>query len=325
MTTLRTNLPPEGLFSRPVDFQGNLAVVRDAADARNQAQTNAAFSDKWLALDGGTDTSVFESFQKDWLLALYGFEDVDGLRRYLADRRVIIDAGCGLGYKSAWLAELAPHATVIGVDFSESAYVAARRYADVPNLWYLRADIADLPLAAGSVDFILCDQVIHHTEEPRRTFAHLASLLSASGELACYVYARKALPRELVDDYFRSAAHDLSQEEMWELSRQLTELGKRLTELQVSFDAPDIPALGIKGGTYDIQRFIYWNFLKCFYRPGWAQEVNDATNFDWYAPSNAARYTPQEFRAWADEDGLEVRFFRSEEACHTLRAGPPLT
>jgi len=27
------------------------------------------------------------------------------------------------------------------------------------------------------------------------------------------------------------------------------------------------PELGIKGGKYDLQRFIYWNFLKCFGTP----------------------------------------------------------
>jgi len=32
------------------------------------------------------------------------------LREYLAGCDVVIDAGCGLGYKAAWFARLAPHA-----------------------------------------------------------------------------------------------------------------------------------------------------------------------------------------------------------------------
>ncbi len=307
----------ETLFNKPVVFQGNYALVNDSSLFENQKQTNDSFSEKWVKLDAESSTSSFEKFQKEWVLQLYGFKSEDGFREYLKDKNIIIDAGCGLGYKAAWMAELAPHAVVFGADFSEAAQVAARRYSHINNLYFVRADIADLPFTSGSFDFILCDQVIHHTEVPKKTYFHLAHLLTGKGELACYVYAKKALPRELVDDYFRKATHNFSHQEMWAFSDQLTELGKRLTELNVSFDCPDIPALGIKGGTYDIQRFIYWNFLKCFYHPEWTKGENDSCNFDWYSPSNAERYSPQEFKEWSSEAGLKINFFRSEEAAHT--------
>lgn len=307
----------QSLFRQPVEFSGNIAIVADSSGHTNQAQTNDSFSEKWVKLDNESSTEEMESFQKAWVLDLYGFKTIEGFREFLKDKQVIIDAGCGLGYKSAWLAELAPHATVFGIDFSEAVYVAARRYRHFSNLFFLRGDIANLPFKEGSIDFVFCDQVIHHTENPRETYRHLSSLLSPAGKLACYVYAKKAVPRELVDDYFRQATHHLSNEQMWEFSDQLTELGKRLTELNVKFTAPDIPALGIKGGEYDIQRFIYWNFIKCFYRPEWTKQENDACNFDWYSPSNAERYSPEEYRQWAHDLNLKIDFFRSEEAGHT--------
>jgi SAM-dependent methyltransferase len=307
----------EALFNVAVKFVDNLAIINSSSDFENQAQTNDSFSEKWVKLDQESSTDAMEDFQKKWLLDLYGFKTVEGLVDFLSDKKTIIDAGCGLGYKSAWLAELAPHATVFGIDFSEAAYVAAKRYKHIPNVVFFRGDIAALPFKKETLDFILCDQVIHHTEDPRRTFAHLASLLTPTGKFACYVYAKKALPRELVDDYFRKATHNLSHQEMWQFSDQLTELGKRLTELNVKFDCPDIPALGIKGGEYDIQRFIYWNFIKCFYHPKWTKQENDACNFDWYSPSNAERYSPEEFKQWAYDLGLKIDFFRSEEAAHT--------
>lgn len=74
------------------------------------------------------------------------------------------------------------------------------------------------------------------------------------------IFIEKALPRELIDDYFRTNTHNIPDAEIWQLSEQLTELGKRLSALQISFESPEIPLLGIKAGTYDIQRFIYWNF-----------------------------------------------------------------
>ncbi len=106
---------------------------------------------------------------------------------------------------------------------------------------------------------------------------------------------------------------------MWQFSQQLTELGKRLSDLNVSFDCPDIPVLGIKGGTYDIQRFIYWNFLKCFYKPEWSMQLNDSTNYDWYAPSNAKRFSKLEFEEMIKSNNLNVSFFHEEEACYSGR------
>jgi SAM-dependent methyltransferase len=307
----------ESLFKTAIQFKGNYAHINAISEFANQNQTNDSFSEKWVKLDAESSTSSFEKFQKDWVLQLYGFDSESSFADFLKNKRIIIDAGCGLGYKAAWMAELAPHAIVFGADYSEAAQVASRRYAHLKNLYFVRADIANLPFKSGSLDFILCDQVIHHTEDPKKTYFHLAELLSDKGSLACYVYAKKALPRELMDDYFRKATHSFSHQEMWAFSDQLTELGKRLSELKVSFDCPDIPALGIKGGNYDIQRFIYWNFLKCFYHPNWTKSENDSCNFDWYSPSNAERYTPDQFRQWSLEAKLKVDFFRSEEAAHT--------
>ena len=103
-------------------------------------------------------------------------------------------------------------------------------------------------------------------------------------------------------------------ETMWEShqlalrSEQLTELGKRLSDLKVSFESPDIPLLGIKGGTYDIQRFVYWNFLKCFWKEDWVFDLSKSTNFDWYAPRNAKRFSKQEFMDMANENNLVISY-----------------
>ena len=167
-----------------------------------------------------------------------------------------------MGYKAAWFAELAPHAIVIGVDISEAAKIAAKNYKHLSNLYFYQADIANTGIKENTIDFTICDQVIMHTEDPDATFAHLTSITSKNGVFACYVYRKKALPRELLDDHFRIATHEIPNEQLWEMSSQLTELGKRLSELNITFDSPDIPLLGIKGGKQDLQRFIYWNFKK---------------------------------------------------------------
>lgn len=51
-----------------------------------------------------------------------------------------------------------------------------------------------------------------------------------------------------------------------EFSKDMATLGKSLTKLKKSIIIPrDIKLLNIKAGTYDIQRFVYWHFLKCFW------------------------------------------------------------
>jgi hypothetical protein len=87
----------------------------------------------------------------------------------------------------------------------------------------------------------------------------------------------------------------------------------------VSFESPEIPLLGIKGGKYDIQRFIYWNFLKCFWKEDWGFDLSKATNYDWYAPSNAKRFSKEEFLNMISENKLEISFFHEEEACYSGR------
>ncbi len=309
------------IFSLPINIEGNSIFNNDDILPldNNQNQTKNIFSDKWKEADEYKDIEKLYTFQYDWFLQLYGFENEDAFSTYLKDKKIILDTGCGLGYKAAWFAKLAPHALVIGIDISDAALIAAKNFTNYPNLFFYKGDIANTHLKEGVIDFTVCDQVIMHTEIPEVTFSHLSQITSKGGEFACYVYSKKALPRELVDDYFRNATHSISKEEMWDFSEQLTELGKRLSELNVKFVSPDIPLLGIKGGEYNIQRFIYWNFLKCFWKEDWGFDLSKSTNFDWYAPSNAKRFTKEEFIKMVNDNYLETSFFHSEEACYSGR------
>jgi SAM-dependent methyltransferase len=311
----------EDLFIAPVFLDGNFICLQGGNKDMdtNQEQTEKIFSDKWTEVEQYKNVEKLYKFQLEWFLKLYGFDSTEQLRQFLGSKKVIIDTGCGLGYKAAWFAELSPESKVIGIDISDAVDLAAKNFSHFPNLYFLKGDIANTGLRSNKVDFVVCDQVIMHTEVPESTFAHLADVTRQGGEFACYVYSKKALPRELVDDHFRKATHHISNEEMWKFSEQLTELGKRLSELNVSFESPEIPLLGIKGGKYDIQRFIYWNFLKCFWREDWGFDLCKSTNYDWYAPSNAKRFSKEEFLQMVSQNNMEITFFHEEEACYSGR------
>lgn len=303
-------------------LDANLYQITNDELAFSQKLTNSAFSEKWSAYDqeDKTNQEKLFSFQKRWFLELYGFGSEDELRRLLENCSYILDAGCGLGYKAAWLAELAPKAEIIAIDYSEAVLHAHRRYSNkYPNITFVKGDISDTKIFEGMVDITICDQVIMHTQDPTDTLKELARITSPVGEIFCYWYAKKALPRELLDEHFREKAEKLSTQELWSLSAEVLQLGKMLTELNVEATFPDLPSLGIKGGKMDLQRFIYWNFMKCFWNKELGYETSLSTNFDWYSPANAKRFSKKEVEEELTKASLQVLFFHQEEACYSGR------
>lgn len=308
------------IFKDSIKIDANFIYINDKSKQKNQQQTIEAFSEKWTKYYESNEKEKLYNFQKEWYLKLYGFNKEQEFAEFLKTKKYIFDAGCGLGYKAKWFADLAPNSIVIGMDLSDGCEIAASNYKDTRNLFFIKGDIADVPFKDNTIDYVSCDQVLMHTEVPEDTFKELTRITkSGGGEFACYVYAKKALPRELLDDYFRVETKNLSNEQLWEMSRQLTELGKRLSELKIEIDIPDIPLLGIKGGKQDIQRFIYWNFLKCFWNEELGYNTSVVTNFDWYSPSNAKRYSEKEFKNMINTNGLKIKYFHKEEACYSGR------
>lgn len=192
------------IVREPIALDRNYASLIDASQAENQQQTNEVFSEKWDKYESAEDLGTFYAFRRNWYLKLYGFEREDALRQHLAGVDTILDAGCGLGYKAASFADLAPHALVVGIDFSAAAAQAARLFADRPNLVFLRGDISQTPFEGGAVRYVSCDQLIIDNEDPEATFAELSRITAVEGKFVCYFNAMKALPRELLDDYFRT-------------------------------------------------------------------------------------------------------------------------
>lgn len=309
------------LFALPTPLVDGVFVAGDPDASEDEEHTSGAFSEKWTTLgqEAADEEEGWKRVQLRWYLTCYGYDAEQDFAAFLKTRRMILDAGCGPGYKAAWFARLNPHALVVAMDLSDSIFVAARRYESIPNMVFVKGDISDTPFRDGSFDFISCDQVLHHTDNPLATVREFHRLLKPSGQLNTYVYARKAVPRELLDDWLLEQSKRLSREEIWELSDQVTQLGKALAELDIQIDIPAMPALGIKGGRQDLQRFIYWNFIKCFWNSEYGFEGSKITNFDWYAPSTAFRYSREEFVALLSGGGFTPQFLHSEEPCHTGR------
>lgn len=273
-----------------------------------QAQTEEAFGFKWKKRDTFDSDASLAGMRK-WLIERYG--DVAG-SEWLKDhgeQPLLIDAGCGAGMSALeLLSEAVPRLRYLGVDVSEAIDVAADRFAERGlSAGFVQADICNLPFPNSSADLIFSEGVLHHTDSTRAALGSLTRLLKPGGRFLFYVYRKKGPLREFTDDYVRDKLQAMSPQEAWEAVEPLTQLGIALGELkaEIEIEKP-IELLGIPAGRIDVQRLFYWHVAKAFYRPDLSFDEMNHINYDWYAPANAARQSPEEVRSWCAEFGLEI-------------------
>jgi SAM-dependent methyltransferase len=272
------------------------------------AGTARTFSEKWNRNPNLAFAQTLDERSEimRWILTRNGFESGQDLASYLSDKRRILDAGCGNGRVTALLQRYAPDASeIVGIDLT-AADAARQNLSGLPNVSVretdLLGDLSELP----EFDFIYCQEVLHHTPDPQGGLRNLASLLAPGGEIAIYVYRRKAPVREFTDDHLRGRISELSYDQAMEVCRRIAELGRALSDLGATVRVPAIEPLEIEEGEYDVQRLVYHFFIKCFWNDEFDPEANAAINFDWYHPEISSRHTAQEVRGWFETAGLMV-------------------
>ncbi len=277
-------------------------------------KTEAAFSSKWKKYNKFYHQKNWFLRQQNWFLDRFGWKNLNNFNKFLQTRSKILDAGTGIG-NSAKLFSANPKSQVFAIDASESIDFAYKKYGKTPNIHFLQADLRRLPFRKRFFDFICSDQVLHHTKDTKTSFENLTKYLEKDGLISIYVYNKKAPMREFADDFIREHTTKMTEKECVEFSKDMTYLGKSLSQLRKKIRIHrNIPILKIKAGTYDIQRFIYWYFLKCF----WAEDENFersvGVNFDWYFPKFAFRHTPDEVLRWYKDAKTKIIYFKEIES-----------
>jgi len=290
-------------------FEMRGGILRLAALlSEGQRQTADAFGFKWARRD------TFESpasvgRMRDWLIERYGDVAAAGWWSDYDGAPLLLDAGCGAALSAlALFGPLLSRVRYLGVDVSDAVDVAAQRFRENDlEAGFLQADLSRLPFAAGTVDVIFSEGVLHHTDSTRDALLELARLLRPGGRFLFYVYRKKGPIREFTDDYVRARVRELEPAAAWDALRPLSKLGRALGELDVEIDVPeDIDLLDIPAGRTSIQRLFYWHVMKAFYDPHLDLEELNHINYDWYAPANAHRQSPEEVRSWCEEGKLEI-------------------
>jgi ubiquinone/menaquinone biosynthesis C-methylase UbiE len=91
-----------------------------------------------------------------------------------------LDAGCGAGTYSRWLADAGLR--VIGADYSQAALVKATQ-RDSVRIAYCAADASRLPFANATMDGVLCFGVLQAVWDSGPFVLELARVLKPGGEL----------------------------------------------------------------------------------------------------------------------------------------------
>jgi SAM-dependent methyltransferase len=98
--------------------------------------------------------------------------------------KIILDAGCGSGYKALILAEANPGAKIVGVDISgESIKLAQQRleYHGFENAEFYVLSINDLPKLNYQFDYINCDEVLYLFPEIAVALQAMKAVLKPEG------------------------------------------------------------------------------------------------------------------------------------------------
>jgi SAM-dependent methyltransferase len=124
----------------------------------------------------------------------YGF-CTEGLAATIKPR--ILDAGCGSGVSTEYLAHLNPDADIVAVDISAGTLEVAKercRRSSPPmterSLNFQQLSLYDLDQIEGQFDMINCVGVLHHMPDPIAGIKAVAKKLAPEGIFHIFVYAK---------------------------------------------------------------------------------------------------------------------------------------
>ena len=227
------------------------------------------------------DDAASDESDKDFRLKT-GFtpEDLKG--------KLVLDVGCGMGR----FADVATRwgATVVGIDLSAAAEVAARNLAD-RDFVALQADVFALPFLPQSFDYIYSIGVLHHTPNCEQAVKSLPQYLKPGGRLAVWLYSSYN-PWYRFSDIYRRFTPRLP----------ATTLHGILRVAVPTINAVD-SALRVVPGIGRPLSGLVRLVLPVNRNPNPQWRVLDT--FDWYSPKYQSKHSYEEVFRWFESCGME--------------------
>lgn len=120
---------------------------------------------------------------------------------------LVLDAGCGFGRNTNWLAS--KDVQVVGIDLDEKALEEARKRAEDlgVSVDYRKASVAELPFENDSFDSVIDSGCTHQLsrDDQGRASGELARVLKPSGFVVYFGFSKDhpAAPEEIEDPTYR--------------------------------------------------------------------------------------------------------------------------
>lgn len=286
----------------------NLADRLGVSDApiqtSTQVETNKTFSDKWRRFKNYGFEAEHQKFLGGWFVKKFGLSGPEELPGFYKPMTSILEIGPGSGFNTKFMAE---HSSgpVLSVDISEAAVTTHHNVKSLPNAHVVQADLMAIPAEDDSFDFAIADGVLHHTPSTRAAVEAVYKKVRPGGRFFFYVYKQMGAARRFCDAHLREHLSPLEPEACYAACEGITELGRELSKLGAKITlTKGIPQLGIPPGEHDVQRLLYYNFVKCFWNDAFDWETNNMVNFDWYHPHDAWQHTEEEVRGWLKDLGV---------------------
>ena len=296
---------------RDIPIKGGVPMFFEAfsdekADV-DQKKTNETFSAKWNVYMRENNENTYEYMLGFVLkrLAPLGIKTEEEFKKFLAGKKMIMDAGSGMGWMSEYMASNT-EGTVVSVEIGDGAFAGYEKCKKYSNCHVIKADLMNVPFSDNYFDFIFSDGVLHHTPDTKKAMKSLYDKVAPGGVFWFYIYKEMNPVKHFCDDYIRHQFTQLSSEEALEECKAITELGRELSKINASITLErPINILNIPAGTFSLQRFIYYNFIKCFWNDQIGYDYSNIVNFDWYHPNSAQQQTETEVRSWMKEYGIK--------------------
>jgi len=284
-----------------------------------QYKIQKCFSYQWTESDFGQPEKFSDDAIRQDVLETMDLTEED---LTLFNDKLVLDVGVGSGASSRlW----SPRAKEFhGVDIGDGIYRAKNTLKNsTKNPILSHADLHHLPYKDESFDVIVSNGVLHHTPSTKLALKSIYPKLKKGGIIIFYIYKIKPPLREFSDDYIRKCISHLSPDEAFEQMKPLTKLAESLSKQDIKITIPeDMPLLGFKKGEYDLQRFIYQNIFKLFWKDSMGFSESNMENYDWYYPKYSWRHTEQEIKDWCTEFNLTPKLIKENYSgftCHAFR------
>jgi SAM-dependent methyltransferase len=171
-----------------------------------QQKKQSEWSEQWKML---RDNELF--LFKDWILPV-SLEDFRG--------KEVLECGCGGGQHTSFVAPYASR--VVAVDLNTTD-IAKERNAGSTNIEFVEGDIAKMDLHR-QFDIVFSIGVVHHTDDPDKTFENMKKHTRPGGKTIVWVYSKEGnwMVEKMVEPVRKRFLVNMSRKRLLTLSRITT-------------------------------------------------------------------------------------------------------